>query len=82
MLRGTYGRIRTVPVIWFLLKSEGPAVVEVSGKFAGRPLAQDVDGGGHFLLRDPLVLLLLSGGPQSLPWEGPLKVKTGFILKA
>jgi hypothetical protein len=63
----------SVPVVWLLLESEGAAVVEVRGKLAWRSLAQDIDGRGHFLLRDPLILLLLGGGPQSLPGEGALK---------
>ncbi len=64
---------QSVPVVWLLLESEGAAVVEVGGKLAWRSLAQDIDGCGHFLLRDPLILLLLGGGPQSLPGEGALK---------
>jgi hypothetical protein len=64
---------QNVPVVWLLLESEGAAVVEVGGKLAWRALAQDIDGRGHFLLRDPLILLLLGGGPQSLPGEGALK---------
>jgi len=64
---------QSIPVVWLLLESEGAAVVEVGGKLAWRSLAQDIDGRGHFLLRDPLVLLLLGGGPQSLPGEGALK---------
>ena len=50
-----------IPVIGFLFKTEGPAIVEVRRKFTGSPLAQHVDGGGHLLLRDSLVLLLLGG---------------------
>jgi hypothetical protein len=71
-----------VPVVWLLLESEGAAVVEVGGKLAWRSLAQDIDGRGHFLLRDPLILLLLGGGPQSLPGEGALKqiFRLGFIF--
>jgi hypothetical protein len=74
---------QSVPVVWLLLESEGAAVVEVCGKLAWRSLAQDVDGRGHFLLRDPLVLLLLGGGPQSLPGEGALKqtiFRLGFFF--
>ena len=37
-------------------------------------LAQHVDRCGHLLLRDPLVLLLLGGGPQALPWQGALQI--------
>ncbi len=64
---------QSVPVVWLLLESEWAAVVEVRGKLAWRSLAQDIDGRGHFLLRDPLILLLLGGGPQSLPRQGALK---------
>jgi hypothetical protein len=72
---------QSVPVVWLLLESEGAAVVEVGGKLAWRSLAQDIDGRGHFLLRDPLILLLLGGGPQSLPGEGALKqiFRLGFF---
>jgi hypothetical protein len=73
---------QSVPVVWLLLESEGAAVVEVGGKLAWRSLTQDIDGRGHFLLRDPLILLLLGGGPQSLPGEGALKqiFRLGFFL--
>ena len=40
--------------------------------YRGQYLAQHVDGCGHFLFRDPFVLLLLGGGPQPLPRQGAL----------
>ena len=61
------------PVVGLLLKAEGPAVVEVRGELAGGPLAQHVDGGGHLLLRDSLIFLLLCSSTQALPRQGALK---------
>jgi len=61
-----------VTVVWLLLKSERPTVVEIGGELTRSSLAQHVDWCGHLLLRDPLVLLLLRCSPQALPWQGAL----------
>merc|ERR1719282_654603 len=58
-----------VTVVWLLLKSERPTVVEIGGELTRSSLAQHVDWCGHLLLRDPLVLLLLRCSPQALPWQ-------------
>ena len=47
-----------------------PDVLEVCDELVGVAAAQQLDGGGHLLLRDPVVLLLLRLPLEALPWQG------------
>lgn len=53
-----------------VVKAERAAVPEVSSKLRRVVLTQLVYGCGDFAVGDLLVLLLLGGGAQSLPWQG------------
>jgi len=58
-----------VHVVRRLLEPQTSAVVQIHGELGGETLAQHLHRRGHLLLTDLLVLLLLGGGLQSLPWE-------------
>ena len=55
-----------VGVVRLVVKAEGPAVLEVGAEFQWEAFAQELDGRGHLLLTDLLVLLLLGSSFQSL----------------
>lgn len=59
-----------VGVVRLVIKAEGARVVEVDGKLVGESTAEDFSGGGHLLLHDSVVLLLLGSSLQALPGEG------------
>ena len=58
-----------VGVVWFVIKAQAAAVVEVGGEVNGKALAEDLDGRGHLLLTDLLILLLLGSSLEALPWQ-------------
>lgn len=60
-----------VGVVRLVVEAQGAAVLEVGGEFHGEALAEHLDGRGHLLLADLLVLLLLGGGLEALPGQGP-----------
>ena len=55
-----------VGVVRLVVKAEGPAVLEVGAEFQWEAFAEELDGRGHLLLTDLLVLLLLGSSFQSL----------------
>lgn len=59
-----------VGVVGFVVETQGTGVVQVDSKLIGVATAQDLSGGGHLLLHNTIVLLLLGGGLQTLPGEG------------
>ena len=59
-----------VRVVGLVIKAEGTSVVEVDGELVGEATAEDLGWGGHLLLHDPVVLLLLGSSLQALPGEG------------
>lgn len=59
-----------VRVVGLVVKAERTAVVEVDGKLVGEATAEDVGRGGHLLLHDAVVLLLLGSSLKALPWQG------------
>ena len=58
-----------VGVVGLVVEAQRTSVVEVDGEFVGVAPAQDLGGGGHLLLHDTVVLLLLGSSLQSLPGE-------------
>ena len=59
-----------VRVVWLVVETKGASVVQVDGKLVREAAAKDLGWGGHLLLHDAVVLLLLSSSLESLPWEG------------
>ena len=58
-----------VGVIGFVVKPQGPSVVQEDGKLVGEATAKKIGGGGHLLLHNPVVLLFLGSSLETLPGE-------------
>ena len=58
-----------VRVIRLVIKAEGSSVVEVDGKLVREASAENLGGSCHLLLHDAVILLLLGGSLETLPWE-------------
>ena len=56
-----------VGVVWLVIESKRAGVVEVDGELVGEATAKHLGGGGHLLLHDSVVLLLLGRSLQALP---------------
>lgn len=59
-----------VRVIRLVVEAERTSVVEVDGKLVGEATAEHLSWGGHLLLHDAVILLLLGSSLQALPWKG------------
>lgn len=59
-----------VAVVGLIVETERSSVVEVDGKLVGEATAEDFGRGGHLLLHDTVVLLLLGSSLESLPGKG------------
>lgn len=59
-----------VGIVWLVVEAKGTGVVEVDGELIWESTAEDLGWGGHLLLHDAVILLLLGGSLESLPWEG------------
>jgi hypothetical protein len=59
-----------VRVVRLVVEAEGAGVVQVDGKLVGEATAEHLGGGGHLLLHDAVVLLLLGSSLQALPGKG------------
>lgn len=59
-----------IGVVRLVVKAEGAGIIQVNGKLVGKAAAQDLGGSGHFLFHDTIILLLLGGSLEPLPWEG------------
>lgn len=59
-----------VRVVGLVVETKGAGVVEIDGKLVGESTAENLSRGGHLLLHNTVVLLLLGGSLESLPWEG------------
>jgi len=59
-----------VRVVGLVVEAEGTGVVQVDGKLVGEATAEHFGGGGHLLLHDAVVLLLLGSSLQALPGKG------------
>ena len=58
-----------VRVVGFVVEAEGTSVVQVDCELIREPTAQNLGGSSHLLFHNAVVLLLLGGRLQSLPWE-------------
>ena len=56
-----------VRVVGLVVKTKGVGVIEEDSKFVGIAPAEDIGGGGHFLLHDVIIFLLLGSGLEPLP---------------
>ena len=59
-----------VGVVGLVIEAERTSIVEVDRKFVGETTAEDLGWGGHLLLHDSVILLLLGRSLQALPREG------------
>lgn len=62
-------QLAQVRIVGLVVESEGASVVEEDAKLVGEASAKKVGGSRHLLLHDAVVLLLLGGSLQALPWE-------------
>ena len=58
-----------VRVVRLVVKPQGPSVVQEDCKLVWEATAEKIRGRGHLLLHDPVVLLLLGSGLETLPGE-------------
>ena len=58
-----------IGVVRLVVKSQGPSVVQEYGKLVREATAEKIGRSGHLFLHDPVILLLLSGGFETLPGE-------------
>lgn len=59
-----------VRVIRLVVKAERAGVIKIDGELVREAAAKDFGWGGHLLLHDPVVLLLLGGSLKTLPRKG------------
>ena len=59
-----------IGVVRLVVEAQGTGVVQIDGEFAGEAPAQHFGRGGHFLLHDAIVLLLLRRRFEPLPGQG------------
>lgn len=59
-----------IRVVRLIIEAKGASVVEVDGELVGESTAKNLGWGGHLLLHDAVVLLLLGGRLETLPWKG------------
>ena len=58
-----------VRVVGLVVEPQGPSVVQEDGELVGEATAEKIGRRGHLLLHDPVVLLFLGGGLETLPRE-------------
>ena len=58
-----------VGVVGLIIEAEGAGVVKIDGKLIREAATEHFGGRGHLLLHDPVVLLLLGGGLETLPGQ-------------
>jgi hypothetical protein len=58
-----------VGVIRLVIETKGSSIVKINGEFVRESTAEDLGGSGHLLLHDTVILLLLGGSLETLPWE-------------
>lgn len=56
-----------IAVVGFVVEAQRSSVVEIDGELVGESAAKDLSRGGHLLLHNTIVLLLLSGSLKTLP---------------
>lgn len=62
-------KLAEVRIVGLVVEAESSAVVEENTKLVGESTAQQIGRSRHLLLHDPVVLLLLGGRLETLPWE-------------
>jgi hypothetical protein len=58
-----------VGVVGLVVEAESATVIEEETELGGESTTKDIGGGGHFLLHDPVVFLLLGSSFKTLPGE-------------
>jgi hypothetical protein len=66
-------QLAKVRIIGLIIEAESTAVVEEDSKLIRETAAEEIGRGSHLLLHDSVVLLLLGGGLETLPWESTAK---------
>lgn len=59
-----------VAVIGLVIEAEGSGIVKIDGKLVRETTAKDLGRGGHLLLHDAIILLLLGSSLETLPGKG------------
>ena len=59
-----------IGIVGLVVEAQRASVVQIDGELVRKSTAEDLGRSGHLLLHDAIILLLLRGGLQSLPWEG------------
>jgi hypothetical protein len=62
-----------VGIVRLVIEAQCPGVVQEDTKFVGEATAKEISGGGHLLLHDTVILLLLGGSFEALPRQGTAK---------
>ena len=62
-------QLTQVHVVRCLFEAESAAVVQIHRELSRESLAEHLDGSGHLLLADLLILLFLGRGFEPLPWQ-------------
>ena len=63
-------KLTKVQVVELVVETKGAGVIEEDSKFVGIAPAEEIGGGGHFLLHDAIVFLLLSSSLEPLQRKG------------
>jgi len=58
-----------VGIVRLVVEPQGPSIVQEDGELVGEATAEEIGRCGHLLLHDPVVLLLLCSGLETLPRE-------------
>jgi hypothetical protein len=58
-----------IGIVWLVVETKRSSIVEIDGKLVGESTAEDFSWSCHLLLHDSVVLLLLCGSFQTLPWK-------------
>ena len=56
-------------MVGLVIEAESSGVVEEYAELVGESTAEKVCGRGHLLLHDAVILLLLRGSLETLPWK-------------
>jgi hypothetical protein len=80
-------KLAKVRVVGLVVETKGAGVIEEDSKFVGIASAEEIGGGGHFLLHDAIIFLLLSSSLEPLPRKGTAEevhehVSQGFEIIA
>ena len=62
-----------VRIVRFVVKAEHIGVFKEDARFIGETLAEAISRGGHLLLHDVIIFLLVGSSLVFLPWEGTIE---------